>query len=124
MHFFAEDIFGGQFAIHENSIVSFDPETGEIEEISDTLEGWAEEILNDFDFFTGHSIASKWQKENGALKYGERLMPKRLFVIGGEFEISNLYSINDVKAMRARGGFANKLKDLPDGEKIEFEFTE
>lgn len=53
LFFFAEDIFGGQFAIFNNTIVSFDPETGEIEEISDSLEGWAKEILSDYDYLTG-----------------------------------------------------------------------
>jgi len=83
LHFFAEDVFGGQFAVSDDSIVSFDPETGETEKISDTFEGWAHEIMSDYDYFTGYSLASDWQKENGALPIGHRLIPRQLFVLGG-----------------------------------------
>jgi hypothetical protein len=44
--FFAEDAFGYQFAIRDDSIVSFDPETGEVADFAETLEDWSNRILN------------------------------------------------------------------------------
>ena len=78
LYFFAEDAFGGQFAISEGAIVSFDPETGEIEEISDSLDGWATEVMSDYDYFTGHSLCSEWQRINGSLPVAHRLVPRQL----------------------------------------------
>jgi hypothetical protein len=124
LYFFAEDIFGGQFALSKEGVVSFDPETAEIEKISADLEGWAKAVLDDFDYLTGHTLASSWQKEHGRLPTGRRLIPKRLFVLGGEFETSNLMSMEDVKGMRSRGGFATELKDVPNGSQIRFELDD
>lgn len=124
LFFFAEDIFGGQFAILKNEIVSFDPETGEIKIISNSLEDWASQILDDYDYFTGYTLAKKWQRKNKILKFGERLIPKKLFVLGGEFEISNLIVKDEVYGMRIRGGYASKLCSLPDGTEITFDFTD
>tara|TARA_B100001093_G_C26697183_1_gene957418 strand:- start:133 stop:765 length:633 start_codon:yes stop_codon:yes gene_type:complete len=124
MLFFAEDLFGGQFAICEDEIVSFDPETGEIETIADTFEGFAKEIMSDYDYFTGYSLAAAWQKSNGVIEPGVRLMPKQLFVLGGDFESSNLYKINDIKGMKSRGFFATKLAEVPEGGQVSFELID
>ncbi|WP_068685569.1 hypothetical protein [Variovorax sp. WDL1] len=43
--FFAEDIFGVQFAIKDDVVVSFDPESGEAEEIAGSIEEWANKLL-------------------------------------------------------------------------------
>src|SRR5262245_58032733 len=40
LFFFAEDVFGGQFAISEAGIVSFDPETAECKPLAATFEEW------------------------------------------------------------------------------------
>ena len=124
LYFFAEDIFGGQFALIDDGVVSFDPETGEIEKIASSLEDWAKMLLRDYNYYTGYSLASTWQKINGPLQVGSRLIPKQLFVLGGEFQTSNLMCINDVRGMRSRGFFATELKDVPDGGKVTFELVE
>jgi len=124
LYFFAEDIFGGQFALTESEVVSFDPETGGIEVIGSSLEEWSDALLSDYDYFTGWSLASEWQRMHGNIPPGYRLLPKRLFVLGGEFEVNNLTSVEEVKAMRSRGFFATELKDVPDGGQISFELVD
>lgn len=124
LFFFAEDIFGGQFAILQNKIVTFDPETGEIEKVSESINAWAKEVLSDYDFFTGHSLASQWQKIHGPIPSGHRLIPKQLFVLGGEFNCDNLMLVEEVKSMRSRGFFATELVDVPDGGQISFELVD
>jgi len=118
--FFAEDIFGGQFCVGEGGIYQFDPETGEKTKIASGAEEWADAILRDYRVLTGYPLAHQWQQLHGAIAPGYRLVPKVPFVVGGEFEIENLYLLDAVRAMRLRASFAVQIRDLPDGAKIKF----
>lgn len=117
-YFFAEDVFGNQFFIKNERISTFDPETGETEEIADSLSDWASEIVGDYDFYTGHSLAHEWQEVHGPIPQGSRLLPKIPFVTGGEYEVENLYALDSVKAMKYRASIALQIKDMSDGSKI------
>lgn len=118
---FAEDVFGGQFALGRDAVVAIDPETGEVEEVAKTLDGWADAILRDSGYRTGHPLAHDWQAQYGPLAVGHRLVPKVPFVTGGKFVLENLYSIADVEGMRFRGSIARQIRDVPDGGHITFE---
>ena len=122
--FFAEDIFGVQFCILNNKIVTFDPETGDTELIANNLENWAKCILDDYEFLTGFSFAHSWQQRYGAIPPGKRLLPKIPFVLGGEFEIENLYVLDSIKGMQFRADLARQIKDNPDGTKIKFKIVD
>ena len=104
--FFAEDIFGGQFGIRGDQIYSFDPETGELCQVGGSVDEWARKILDDYEFITGFIAA------------GDRLVPKRPFVLGGEYNVTNLVALEAVKGMRFRGDLAIRIRDLPDGAPI------
>ena len=88
--------------------------------ISDSLEGWAEEVLAEYEVLTGHPLAHEWQATSGKLPAGIRLLPKTPFVCGGEFELANLYALSDVEGMTFRASLANQIRDLPDGAEIQF----
>lgn len=118
--FFAEDVFGGQFCIKGNRIYTFDPELGSLEYLADTIEQWAQTLLRDYEFLTGYPLAHQWQKQNGQLPVGKRLVPKTPFVLGGEFTLDNLHLIDAVEGMRLRADLAVQIKDLPDGAQIRF----
>lgn len=122
--FFAEDIFGGQFCIKSDMVCSFDPETGGLEEMAPSLEQWAEELLNEYNLWTGYTLAHEWQEYNGNLANDERLMPKIPFVCGGQFEVNNLVAINAVSGMKSRANLALQIINLPDGAQIEFKIIE
>jgi hypothetical protein len=117
--FFAEDIFGMQFVIHEDSICTFDPETSQFEPMANSLAEWAEEVIRDTDFRTGYPLGVEWQQQNRPLQPGERLLPKVPFVLGGEFKASELYALNDVEGMRFRASIANQIRNLPDGAQVQ-----
>jgi len=119
--FYAEDLFAGQFGIQENKIVRFDPEVGEINTFSGDLVEWAEKILDDYDCETGYPLATDWQKRNGILQPGFRLLPKIPFVLGGEYEVENLYATEAVAGMYLRADIWRQIKDLPDGTDIELQ---
>jgi hypothetical protein len=116
--FFAEDIFGGQFCIKANEVLLFDPETGQLKRLATNLEEWARSILCDYDLLTGYPLAHEWQRANGQIADGMRLVPKIPFVLGGKFSVQNLYPIDATKAMRLRGSIAVQIRDLPDGTPI------
>lgn len=118
--FFAEDLFGMQFSIKEGSVMTFDPETGEAEFLAGGLERWAEMVLSD-ESLTGFPIAHSWQLLHGRVPAGMRLIPKRPFVLGGEYSVDNLYLLNAVEGMRLRAEIATQVRYLPDGSVVELE---
>ena len=113
--FFAEDVFGNQFCVKNDRFGSFDAETGEIHDLAASLDGWANAILNAYEFHTGYPLAHEWQLKNRPLEPGERLLPKVPFVMRGEYHVDNLCALDAVKGMRFRGDFALQTRDVPDG---------
>jgi hypothetical protein len=122
--FFAEDIFGGQFAFGPQGVVSFDPETGGVALIADSLEGWAARILEDIELLTGFPLAHSWQQCHGQLPRSQRLLPKRPFVLGGDFAIDNLYPLNAVEGMQIRAELARQIATLPEGAAVTFKVVD
>lgn len=118
MLFFAEDAFGGQFAIRGDEVVSFDPESGDVVTLAISLEGWAKELLSNYRELTGSPIAHSWQTKNGPIPPGKRLMPKIPFVLGGKYDEKNLFPVDAVKGMRYRAELWEQLRDLPDGAQV------
>lgn len=122
--FFAEDLFGGQFAIKDELVYAFDPETGALEVLASSIDAWAEAVLSDSEVLTGQPLAHTWQEMNGPIVAGERLLPAIPFVLGGEFSPANLRAIEAVKGMRFRGDLAVQIRDLPDGAQIDLKVIE
>ena len=115
---FAEDVFGEQFAIAGDEIVGFNPESGEINVLAKSIEEWACRVLTEYDSLVGFPIAHEWQVRFGPLKQGDRLVPKRAFIFGGEYDVDNLYGLEAAAAMRLRGDIYQQIRDLPDGAKV------
>ena len=118
LFFFAEDVFGGQFAIRGAEIVSFDPESGEIERTADSLADWAHEILSSYAQLTGYPAGHAWQLIHGPIPSGMRLLPKTPFILGGSYDEPNLFAVDAVKGMRYRGELWQQIRDLPDGARV------
>ncbi len=118
LYFFAQDLFGGQYAVEGAQIVKFDPELGERSFFAASIEDWAGRILRDYDYETGFTIAHEWQQRVRPLKFGERLYPKVPFVLGGEFELDNLWPATPQAMHGFRGFLAQRLHGLPDGTKV------
>lgn len=116
--FFAEDAFGAQFAIGENGVYKFDPETAETEEMASDIDEWAARILDDYEYETGYQLAHEWQQRHGELPPGKRLLPKIPFVLGGEYELENLYAADALRGMEFRADLWNQIRELPDGAEI------
>lgn len=116
--FFAQDVFGNPFALHETGVLLFDAETGATELVAPTVAEWAENVRND-DYWSGCSLAHAWQSQHGSLAQEHRLLPTQPFVLNGAFEVSNLKAVSALEGMRFRGHLATQLRDLPDGAAIQ-----
>lgn len=116
--FFAEDIFGNLFCRKNSNYYLMDIESGELEYISNNHDKMFQVILQDYNYFTGYSVARRWQELNGFLGKNERLIPKIFFITGGQYEVDNLYAMDRIRALRLRGDLFEQLKDVSDGEKI------
>lgn len=68
-------------------------------------------------------MAREWQRKNGPLPEGKRLMPKIPFFVGGEYEIDNLWVGDASEGMRFKANMAMKTRTLPDGAKITLKIT-
>lgn len=119
--FFASDVFGGQFCVADDEIYIFDPETGQRKWLAASLEAWADIVLGDFRYLTGYPLAHEWQVAYGPLPPEYRLVPRIPFVVGGEFEIENLRLADPVEAMTSRAPLALRIRNLPDGARIELD---
>jgi len=117
--FFAEEAFGNQFCIRNESVCFFEAETGEFREMAKSIEDWARIILGDYEFQTGFPLLHDWQLKTGALQPGQRLIAKFPFVLGGEYVLDNLAAMDAVEIMRARGNIAWQLHDVPEGANVE-----
>jgi hypothetical protein len=118
---FAEEIFGRQFVVHDEKIAVFEPETGDLEIIASSLEEWASKMLLDYNQMTGHPLAHEWQSLHGPLHPRHRLMAKRPFVLGGEYSIENLVSLDSVASdEEPLAILLFSFMTCQDGTKIEF----
>lgn len=116
--FFAEDIFGCQFGIAGESIVTFEPESGEVAHFADDIEGWVATLLADYQNLTGYPLAREWQITNGSLQPGVRLFPLLPFILGGEFAVSNLKEVDEVIGMRTYAGLYAATKNVADDSQV------
>ena len=114
--FFAQDAFASQFALSKcDGVVRLNPESGEVEPVAASLEDWARRVLDDFPFETGWTIAKEWQEEYGPLPAGRRLLPKRPFLLGGDFVANNLVAVPADRAMQMLGRLHSQIRSTPDG---------
>ena len=116
---FGQDVLGTQYAIHAGrAVVSWDPENGRATPVGGSLREWARWVLADPDERATAFLAKAWQDQHGPLEPGQRLLPSRPFVLGGEVSFENLVVKDAVEAMLIRGPIAHQLHDLPPGATV------
>ena len=59
--FFCEDAFGCQYCLVDDKVKLFDPETGQLEDVADSLDGWAQVVIEDYEYRTGYPLSHAWQ---------------------------------------------------------------
>jgi hypothetical protein len=115
---FGEDLFGNQYIFYSLGVGMLTIENGNIEFISNDFNEWLLKIEEDLDYYTGESLKIIWSSSNEKLEYYERLTPKKPFVLGGKYEIENLYSLDFSSIIGFNSYIAKQIYDMPDGSKI------
>lgn len=77
-------------------------------------------LNDDSDYYTGLPYYLKWIEQNSKLELNDRLCPKVPFVLGGEFEIDNFYSLDMEKNIEFNASIATQIINLPDGSPIKY----
>lgn len=116
--FFAHDLFCFPYGVRGNAIVRLNYETGEIESLAGTLDEFLGLLLDDCDYYSGQSLLEEWQETHGPLPVGQRLFAKMPFVLGGDWEIDNLWASAPLPVLSFRAFVARHLKGKPDGTRV------
>lgn len=120
LFFFADNILGESFCFYEEKFWKYDFESGDLEYISDDFIEFVNKIVQDYNYYSAHSLAQQWQSIHGKIDFDSVLMPKIPFVLGGEYTLDNLYLVNIYDAIEFKIYLNRKIKNLEDGEKIKF----
>ena len=125
--FFAEDIFGDQYAFRfgfsgkECDLVKFWCEGGEVQRLGDasSLEAWlAEEVVSDDPSFLDRHLAEAAFEEDLRPSEKEHLSFILPLITGGRAELENLEVLNGVFHLHLLGQLTLKNLKLPDGQRI------
>lgn len=112
---FATDAFGDLWVFSSNGgVLRVNTEVFEPVHSYADRSAWAEEILTDGENETGAEVLARWEAENGRLPAMHRLMPKIPIVLGGGYDLDNLFATPITEMLAARQEMAIQLRDMPD----------
>ncbi len=114
----AESFLGEQYAVVDSVVVRWDPETGETESKGLSEGGWIAAMEDDPSVDAPVWLLQAWELANGALPLTQHLAPKVPFVLGGEFELGNMYAADAGSDLAWRAQLAQQIRDLPDGAEV------
>jgi hypothetical protein len=116
----AFDLFAAPYVLTATgSVKKISIETDEIANVFEDLEAWAATLLLDYANETGWPLAHAWQTEQArVLAWNERLVPRQPFVLGGEYETSNLVCVALEDALEGYARMSASLSQLPDGAEV------
>ena len=119
--FFAEDLFGEQFALREDAVWRFDGETGEWSPSAPTLHAWAAALLDEEGRPDLESpLAVRWQAKHGEIPDGARLRPPVpfLFEESADATLDDYRPVPEDEVMAFLATIANQLHGVADGEQV------
>jgi hypothetical protein len=116
--FVAESFLGEQYRVVDGIVARWNPETGEQEETDLTLQDWLALVRDDPSAEVPVCLLEDWEAENGRLPPDRHLAPRVPFVLGGGYEVDNLYSLPAVSDLRWRAQIATQIRSLPDGADV------
>jgi hypothetical protein len=121
--FFAQDTLGNQFSFTDKGIAMFNCETAEIELLARSFDEWKKVLYNDLDYLTGRQLLRKWITTN-SFDFDQRLCAKKPFVLGGEYNVLNLYAQYFPTYIASNANVAKQIHDLPDGAQVSITVVE
>ena len=122
--FFAEDVFGNQFAFDDGNVVYFDAENGRFAPFANSFSEWLSIILEDPVDTLQLMLYKNWLDKGERLEPCEHLCPLYPFIVKANPPLTELYRVMSMEDMLYKGNFAYQIKDLPDGAQIKMRVTE
>lgn len=122
--FFAEDVFGNQFAFDGKRVVYFDVENGRATPFANSFSEWLLMILEDPVDTLQLMPYKNWLRKGEQLEPSEHLCPTYPFIVKADPPLHELYRVNSIEDMRYKGHFAVQIKDVPDGAQIKIRVTD
>lgn len=119
--FFGENCMADVFCLYKNKFYRYDLELNELENMGEDLNEFSNNILKNYNYYTGYNLHIKWALKNRALLPNEILIPKIPFVLGGEYAEDNLIAIERIKGFSIKIDFQKKISSLQNGEKVKLE---
>jgi Protein of unknown function DUF2625 len=121
MVFFAEDVFGNQFAFHNGRVCYFEAETGKTSPFASSFSEWLSRVLEDPVDSLQLMSYRNWLNKGGL---SEHLCPVYPFIVKAEPPVRELYRVSSTEDMSYKGDFAYQIKDIPDGAQIKLRVIE
>jgi len=118
---FAETCFGDQFILRDGGICKFLAETGHLEFVANSFDGWVSAVTSEPDRWIEFDIASAWARNAGIseIPIGKHIFPQVPFSLGGSIEgASDACTIDALEDMRFKGQLATQLSRVAPGEKV------
>jgi hypothetical protein len=122
--FFAEDVFGNQFAFDDGSVVYFDVENGRATPFAKSFSEWLSIILEDPVDTLQLPLYKSWRDKGEQLEPFEHLCPVYPFIVKADPPLKELYRVKSIEDMAYKGTFAYQIKNVPDGVPIKIRVTE
>jgi len=122
--FFAEDVFGNQFAFDDGSVFYFDAENGRTASFANSFSEWLSIILEDPVDTLQLILYKSWLDKGERLEPSEHLCPVYPFIVKADPPLKELYRVKSMEDMLCKGSFAYQIKDVPDGAPIKIKVTE
>ena len=122
--FFAEDVFGNQFALDDGKVLYFDVENGRATPFGDSFLQWLSSIIEDPVDRLQLMPYKNWRGKGERLEPSEHLCPVYPFIVKADPPLHELYRVNSVEDMQYKGHFAYQIKDVPDGAQIKIKVTD
>lgn len=111
--FFAEDIFGWQFAALQAQIYLFDPYSAEFKLQANTVDEWmAVALANPTDTF-GYAFAQQWRDAHGAISDDTRMMVYPPFLFADNGHPRSYRPVPRLELISFAAEVYAKVKDLP-----------
>jgi len=121
---FAEDCMGDQFLLRDRRICTLCAETGEIESLGLGLREFFDAVAEDpVEFLSMHPLP-QYQQDGGNLQPGQLLSGFPPFCIKESENGVALRAVDAEDRRRFLASLANKLRDVPDGEKVDFRIVD
>jgi len=123
MFFIGQDIFGNQFGMNKTGCYLFNIETGDIKFLAKYFDDLLEVIYHNLSYYSGMELIAEWVKRNNKFTASDRFTPKIPFVLGGDYTIDNIYSMNSILNIRYNANIAKQVHNIPDGTNFKIEIT-